>query len=444
MKKTQSTRRTFLKTSATLAAMPLIVPSTVFGQNAPSNKLIVGCIGIGSRGDDLMNQLLRRDDVRIAALADCDRPFLLRARQIVEDLYDVDRVGPVKESWKVLPSKQPAGAVDAYNDYRYIIDRMDIDAVVSAVPDHWHAKVYIDAMDAGKDVYGEKPIALTHSQGRHIARKVEETGRIFQTGSQQRSDAKFRKACETIRNGMLGKIKHIDLAIGGAPQIPGVPDAPIPPGLDWNQWLGPAPYVPYNEKRVHLTFRWFYDYSGGQVTDWGAHHCDICQWALGMDESGPRFVEGWAKTKQPGYYETFTSFEFQFTYANGITVKLHSKGNMCTFYGEKGTLKVNRGFLECDPASILEQDLPANATRLYKSDDHMSNFLDCIKTREQPICTAEIGHRSLTLSHIANICGKLGRKLEWDPVKERFIHDQEANTHLQCEERAPFHHMAGV
>lgn len=434
-----------MKAAGAVAIAPMIVPSTVFGQTAPSDKVIIGMIGVGTRGDDLLSNTLRKDGLRFAALADCDRDYLLRMRMKMEDYYEIDRQLPSRnEGYSLMPAKQPEGAIDAYNDYRRILDRKDIDAVIAAVPDHWHAKIYIDAMDAGKDVYGEKPIALTINQGRAIARKQAETGRVFQTGSQQRSDALFRKACEYIRNGMLGKIKHVDIGVGGSGRADAIPDSPAPCELDWDLWLGAAPKVPYNTQRCHYNFRWFFDYSGGQVTDWGAHHCDITQWALGMDETGPRYVEGWGKTQQPNYYETFTDFEFTFTYANGITAKLFSGENMVTFHGEKGTLKVNRGFLESNPKDLMDQPLPSDAVRLYVSDDHMQNWLDCIKTRKPTICPAEVGHRSLTLPHIANICGKVGRKLEWDPVKETFVNDNEANQHLDREARAPYHYLAGV
>lgn len=426
-----------------MLAAPFIVPASVWGANAPSNIIRLGQIGCGSRGNELMAQVLRAPQARYGALADCDRPFLLRYQQIVEDQYGIDRKPPQQDSWKVIPVPEPEGAVDAYEDYRRILDRNDIDAVIVAVPDHWHAKIYIDAMDAGKDVYGEKPLALTIEQGRHIARKAEETGRIFQTGSQQRSDAKFRKACELIRNGRLGNIKHVDIAVGGSRAVAPMPDTPPPPGLNWDLWLGPAPWVPYNPLRCHLTFRYFWDYSGGTVTDWGAHHCDICQWALGMDHSGPRFVEGQAETVQPNYFETFTQFDFTFTYTSGTTARLHSRGNDIVFHGEKGTLTVNRGKLQCDKPKILETPLRDSDERLYQSDNHMQNWLDCIKSRTQPICPAEVGHRSLTLSHIANICGKLGRKLEWDPEHEVFVNDHEANLMLSREERPPYHHRAG-
>lgn len=444
MNKTQTSRRNFFKATSAAFLGSMIIPRHVIGQNPPSDKVIVGVVGCGTRGDELLREAMRTDTIRVAAIADCDRDYLLHARANLDEQYEIERIPAKRSPYKLLPQEQPKGATDAYNDYRRILERSDIDAVIAAVPDHWHSKVYIDSMNAGKDVYGEKPLALTIEQGRDIVRTVEATGRIFQTGSQQRSDEKFRKACEYVRNGALGKIQHVDIAVGGGEVAETVPDSPPPDCLDWDLWLGPAPKVPFNVKRCHYNWRWFFDYSGGQVTDWGVHHCDICQWGLGMDHTGPRFVEGWAKTQKPSYYETFTEFEFTFTYANGITALLHHRGNLVTFIGEKGKIKVNREILESDPKDLLEQPLPGNYERLYVSDNHMQNWLDCIKSRKQPICAAEIGHRSVTLLHIANICGRLGRKLEWDAENEVFVNDQEANTYLSRKERPPYHHLAGV
>jgi predicted dehydrogenase len=274
-----------------------------------------------------------------------------------------------------------------------------------------------------------------------MVRVARETGRVFQTGSQQRSDDKFRTACEYVRSGRLGKLSHVDVRIGGAPQTQGVPDETIPPGFDWDRHLGPAKYVPYNPLRSHVTFRWFFEYSGGMVTDWGAHHLDIMQWGLGMDGSGPLSVEGTASVK-PGYYNTFTDFDFTFDYPGGVKVFFNNKGgNGVTFHGTKGNIFVSRGQIKCDPEGILQEPLKASDVHLYKSNNHLQNWLDCIKTRELPICDVEIGHRSASICHLANTCGKLNRKLYWDAKAELFINDAEANTYLDTEERAPYQRM---
>ena len=296
-------------------------------------------------------------------------------------------------------------------------------------------------MRAGKDVYGEKPLSLALNQGRDMVRVARETGRVFQTGSQQRSDDKFRAACEYVRSGRIGKISHVDVCVGGAPQQEGVPNEPIPDGLEWEKLLGPAPLVPYNILRCHVQFRWFFEYSGGMVTDWGAHHLDIMQWGLSMDGSGPLAIEGTAETK-PGAFNTFTSFDFTLDYPNNIKVYFKSTGRGgVTFHGEKGSIFVTRGQIESNPADILKEPLTSSDVHLYKSDDHMQNWLDCIKSRQLPICDIEIGHRSSSVCHIANICGHLKRKLVWNAEKEWFVNDPEANRMLSREERAPYQHM---
>ncbi len=440
-KKDLNNRRNFLKTATCFslgATVPSIVPNYVLGGNdAPSEKLVVGMAGMGWRGIQLMRGAMRNNNIKIAAIADLDQPYLMHGLQILDDHYVVDRAWIEGSGSGMKRAPLPKKAVDPYKDYRHMLDRSDIDAMIIAVPDHWHAKTYIDALDAGKDVYGEKPLSLTIKEGRAMVNAVRENNRIFQTGSQQRSAKEFRTACEFVRNGRIGKINHVHIGIGGAPQTQGQPDEIIPPGLNWEMWCGQTPLVPYNPLRCHVTFRWFFEYSGGMVTDWGAHHCDICQWGLGMDGTGPRFVEGTAETR-PGYYNTFTSFDFQFTYANGITATLQNKNHGVTFQGEKGEIYVNRGKLSSNPKEILEEPLTSSDIRLYKSDNHMQNWVDCVKTRELPITDVEIGHRSVTMCHIANICGHLKRKLEWDPVTEMFVNDTGANDMLDRPKREPY------
>ncbi len=439
--KNNRNRRDFLKTTSSLgliASMPTIVPNYVLSaEEAPSEKLVVGMIGLGWRGMQLMPSAMRNKNIKIAAICDLDLPFLMNGLKVLDDLYVVDREWIEGRGSGMKRPSLPKQAVDPYLDYRHLIERKDLDAVIIAVPDHWHAKAYIDALNAGKDVYGEKPLSLTINEGRKMVRATRANNRIFQTGSQQRSSKEFRTACEYVRNGRLGKINHVHIGIGGAPQTEGVPNEAVPPGLNWEMWQGQTQLVPFNPLRCHVTFRWFFEYSGGMVTDWGAHHCDICQWGLGMDGTGPRFIEGKAETK-PGYYNTFTSFDFKFTYANGITATLQNKNHGVTFYGEKGEIYCNRGKLSSNPESILEEPLTANDIRLYTSDNHMQNWVDCVKSRELPITDVEIGHRSITMCHIANICGHLGRKLEWDPEKEMFVNDPEANTFLDRPKREPY------
>ena len=417
-----------------VTALPTIVPSTVLGANAPSNTFSVGVIGLGWRGKDLLRDSLRHPGLRVVALSDVDRPFLLDRRNMVDGEYDTERT-LVNDNRRV-PTEP--GAVDAYEDYRRVLDRKDIDAVLIATPDHWHAKVSVDAMEAGKDVYCEKPLSLTIQQGRAMVRAARENSRVFQTGSQQRSQGQFRKACEYVRSGRLGKIDWVRVTLFKVGQAPPVPDEPVPPGLNWDMWLGAAPYVPYNPSRCHIDFRWYFEYSGGILTDWGAHHCDIAQWGLGMDAGGPVSVEGTAEVL-PGRYNIFNSFHFDMRYANGVKMEIVCEGeNGTTFHGSKGEIFVNRGTIRSDPASILEEPLGSSDIRLYDSGNHIADWVDCMKSREKPICDVEIGHRSATVCHLANICGRVGRKLEWDPDRELFPNDPEANEYLSRPPRAPY------
>jgi predicted dehydrogenase len=445
VRKQITTRRDFLQRSAKASlalglagTAPAIYPSAVLGKSAPSNKVVFGHIGMGWRGFELLRQCVRNDNIRIAAICDLDYRFLTHRRLFLDDYMGIERQWVKGDGWDNVPAPPPSGAVDPYYDYRYVLDRKDIDAVVIAVPDHWHARLYLDALDAGKDVYGEKPLALTINQGRKVVRKVHQTGRIFQTGLQQRSSHLFRTACEYVRNGRLGKLRRIRIIIRGTDVRDPVPDSPVPPGLDWEKWLGPAELVPYNELRCHVYFRYFYEYSGGQVTDLGCHDTDIAQWALGMDESGPRFIEGTCETK-PGAFNTFTTFNFKLTYDSGVELCIESgDGFDMIFYGDEGEIFVNRQKIVSTPDDILKEPLSSSDERLFVSNDHMQNFVDCIKSRERPVCDVEVGHRSSAVSHLANICGFVGRKLEWDPVKELFVNDLEANSHLERPEREPY------
>lgn len=442
----QSSRRSFLKATggaASLAfAAPSIVPNSVIGANPPSDKVVVGIIGLGWRGMDLLNGCRRNDQTQVAAICDVDLHYILHARQILDDHYGVvDRTEIEGSGGNMRPAPLPEKAVACYTDYRYMIERNDMDGVLVAVPDHWHAKIFNDAMRAGLDVYGEKPLSLTVQQGRAIADVAKQEGRVFQTGTQQRSGGEFWDACSYVRAGRIGKISHVDVGVGGAPQTEAVPDEPVPPGVDWDMWLGPAPYHPYNPLRRFTTYRWFFDYSGGMVTDWGAHHLDIAQWGLDKDETGPRYVEGDADTR-PGFYDTFTSFNTKFTFDDGVVINFSNEiRHGITFHGEKGEIWCARGDKSSTIEGLFDEPLGDDDPQLYRSTNHLQNWLDCIKTREECVSSAETGHRSATLCHLANIVGWEKRKLEWDPVKETFIDDDNANRHLDREPRKPWSYL---
>ena len=328
-----------------------------------------------------------------------------------------------------------------YGDFRELLARKDIDAVVIGTPDHWHAAQAIAAMKAGKDVYCEKPLTLTIAEGKEIVKTQKRTGRVFQVGSQQRSDARFRMACELVRNGRIGKVKKVFANLpngsrGGPFQV-----RPVPEGLDWDMWLGPAPWTEYVPERVHGSFRHWYEYSGGMMTDWGAHHLDITQWGLGADSAGPLSVSsvGELPAMATGY-NTATNFEVTYTYPGDITVIATHKGeNGVQFEGEDGWIFVSRGVIRASDERLLKDPLPNNATRLYASNNHMANFIECVRSRKDPICTAEVGHRSVTVCHLGNISLRLGgRKMDWDPKEERFKTDEEANLMLARPYRKPW------
>jgi predicted dehydrogenase len=330
-----------------------------------------------------------------------------------------------------------------YADFRELLAQKDIDAVVIGTPDHWHSYIAIAAMKAGKDVYCEKPLTLTIEQGRQIVRTWRDTGAVFQTGSQQRSDARFRLACQLVRNGRIGKITKVEARLPTGPTGGPFPSTAPPGDLNWEMWLGPAPSNEYVKERTHGTFRWWLDYSGGMLTDWGAHHNDIAQWGLGYDRSGPISVEGLGKGPDPighNCYTTFPEFDLDFTYDNGTILHVTNKGeNGIHFQGEEGWIFVSRSKIEASDQKLIDDPLPANAIKLYESNDHTGNFIDGIRSRKQPICDAEIGYRSVSICHLSNICLRLGGdKLLWDPKKEQFKDNPAANAMLSRPARKPW------
>ncbi len=396
---------------------------------AAGDKLVFGAIGIGSpksRGLHVVRNDLLRAFPSTTCVAVCD----------------VDRSHRDRASKMISNAKQ-------YEDFRELNDRKDINAVVIATPDHWHALVAIDALRKGKDVYCEKPLSLTVVEGRAIAKVAKETGKVFQVGSQQRSDKRFRLACELVRNGRIGKIQTVETRIGGNPHSPKIPSVTPPEGLNWDFWLGSTPKVDYRHLRqgnneytnCHYEFRWFYQWSGGKMTDWGAHHNDIAQWGLGMDDSGPIAVEAEGTEPPAGIeqYNCHPKFKVTYTYANGAKLICTDAGeNGIRFNGEDGKwIFVSRGRIDASDKKLLEEPLPESATRLYVSNSHMGNFLDCIKTRKPTICNPEVGHRSVTVCHLGVIALRSGKKFKWDPATEK-SDVAEVNAMLSRPYRAPW------
>ena len=362
-------------------------------------------------------------------------------------LCDVDdgRITEAKKQW-------PDAAT--FKDFRKLLEHKDMQVVICGTVDHWHTLVSMAAMRAGKDVYCEKPLTLTIDEGKRLVEASRQTKRILQTGSQQRSDKNFRLACELVRNGRIGKLKHVTVFLpAGRREGPFAPST-VPPGFDWDLWLGPTPKIDYVKERTHMTFRYWWEYSGGTMTDWGAHHNDIALWGMGMDRSGPVEIEGKPLVEMiPGGFTASSEYQVNYTYANGVTHSCQSttadtwSGGIADkngqrhgvrFQGADGWIWVTRGKIEASNPDFLTEPLPAGAERLYASNDHMGNFFDCVRSRKQPICEAEIGHRSASICHLGVIAIRLGRKLKWDPAKEQFIGDSEAAKHLAREMRKPW------
>jgi predicted dehydrogenase len=427
-------RRCFLKTAAAAAAATTL-PRWFLEESAhaepkplgPNDTPGIALIGCGGRGRGVAGEAAAYGEVR--ALCDLDESHLAQAQK----------------QW-------PEAA--ALKEFRKLLERDDIHVIVNGTPDHWHTLVNIAALKSGKDVYSEKPLTLTIDEGKRLVQTVRETGRVLQTGSQQRSDKNFRLACELVRNGRLGKLQHVHVWLPHGRREGPFAAQPVPAGLDWDTWLGPTPAVDYVPERCHGVFRYWWDYSGGTMTDWGAHHLDIAQWGTGFDRSGPVSVEGKPRVEMiPGGFTAYSEYEVHYRYPDGATLTCESttasawngavidrdrQQHGVKFEGSDGSIFVTRGKIEASDPELLAAPLPLSATRLYVSDNHMRNFFDCVHSREQPICDAEIGHRSVSVCHLGVIALRLGRKLAWDPEREEFPGDPEANQQLNREMRKPW------
>ncbi len=421
-------RRDFLKRAA-LTAAPLILPSSVLGRAgkiAPSNRIVIGCIGIGQIGGVNLRSFLGRDEVQLVAVCDVDREHLETARLAVNEHY-------------------ANGDCRAYGDFRQITQDPGIDAVIVSTPDHWHTIPAIDACVHGKDAYVEKPLTLTIEEGRVLLDVARRYGRVVQTGTQQRSTSQFRYASELVQNGRLGKIHTVRVGIPPnsreceatwSPQ-------PVPATLDYDMWLGPSEQAPYHLQRCHYSFRFIDDYAGGQVTNWGAHFIDIAQWGLGMDSSGPVEVFGKGEYPRTGLFNNATKVHFECLYDNGVrlicTTLKEGEGSPYTkFEGENGWVHVTREEITSAPESIIREKIGPNETHLITSNDHAQNFLDCIRSRERPVADVEVGHRTATVCHLGNIAMRLDRRVRWNPLREEFVNDPEAERLKSRPRRAPW------
>jgi predicted dehydrogenase len=446
----QQSRRRFLKHAAVggaLAVAPAFVPATALGRAGrpgANSRIQIGVIGTGNQGFNDIKAMIRDERVQIIAVCDVNRE---------STGYWNGAVGGREPGRKLVEkyyaNKAPTGGYkgcDAHLDFRELLARRDIDAVQIVTPDHWHAIQVVEACKAGKDIYCQKPLAVTIGEGRAMADAVRRHGRILQTGSQQRSDRNFRHACELVRNGRIGKLHTVRCGLpGGHPDFGKTGDRrnpePVPEGFNYDMWLGPAPLAPYAPARCHVNFRWNLDYSGGQVTDWGGHHPDIAQWGMGTERTGPVAIQNARGTFPPRseLWNTATEYYFECVYANGVKVIISDKNEMgVTFEGTEGKVFVTRGKYRTEPASLWESQIGPGEIHLYESNDHFRNFIDCVLSRREPIAPCEVAHRSITLAHLGNIAMQLGRDLRWDPKHERFVKDDAANGMLHRPYRGPW------
>jgi predicted dehydrogenase len=434
-------RRNFLKSTAAFAS----ATAAARAQDRPSasNRITMGVIGTGNQGTGDMQNFLADDRVQVVAVCDLNKESpgywdgAIAGREPARILVE----------WHYARAKRSGiyKGCTAYEDFRDLLARKDIDTVLIAVPDHWHSIPVIEAARAGKDIYGEKPLCLTISEGRAMANTVKATNRVFQCGSQQRSDVRFRKACEIVRNGGIGKLETVLVGLpGGTPDIGHTGDRqdpePVPEGFNYAMWLGPAPEAPYAPARCHVNFRWILDYSGGQITDWGGHHPDIAQWGMGTELTGPIAIRNgqaqWAKEK---IWNTAVDYYFEAHYASGVVMKISSRlrGGV-TFQGTDGSVWVNRGAIEATPQTLLDWQPKENDIHLYRSDNHARNFIDCVMSRKETAAPIEQAHRSITIAHLGNISLRLGRDLRWDPATEQIVGDESASGMLSRPMRKPW------
>ena len=442
MKAVSLSRRDFLKGSAAMATgtvlgIPYVVTSSVLAADAPSNKITIGCIGVGRMGLIDMREMMRFDQAQVVAVCDVDAKRVKYAKDVVEKHYSAkSRSGKYK-------------GCAAYTDFRDLIAQKDIDAVSIVTPDHWHAIPAIAAAKSGKDIYLEKPLTLTIKEGRLLSDTVRRYGRILQVGSQLRSDSRFRFACELVRNGRIGKLHTVKVGLPGDPATTPQPSMQIPENLDYEMWLGPAPWASYTEKRVHPQNDYsrpgwlrILDYGAGMITGWGAHNNDIAQWGMDTEYTGPVELEGQAEFPKDGLWDVHGPFRIEYTYANGVKVicadnKKNKQG--VVFEGTEGWVYITRGHIDAHPKSLLTSAIGPDEIHLYKSENHKKNFFECIRSRAETVAPVEIGHRSNTICLLGAIAMKIGRKLKWNPEQERFINDDEANRMLAKPRRSPWH-----
>jgi predicted dehydrogenase len=427
------TRRQFLASTGLAIAAPTILPSSVFGQNAPSNRITIGVVGWGMMGPGNTQAFLGMPDCQVVAACDLDTIPLKQAVNTINERYG---------------NKDCA----SYHDYQEMIARKDIDAVMLAVPDHWHMLTAVDSANAGKHIYGEKPLARTIAEQQAIVRAVQKNKVIWQTGSWQRSKPEFHKAAELVAGGYIGEVQRVEIGLpSGHNDFKKTKDkldiTEPPPNLDFNTWVGPSKMMPYREGYVHMNWRWNYNFGAGQLLDWVGHHCDIAHWAMGWDTSGPSEVEGQGEfPPQDAPWNTATKYRVEMKYPGNIPVTMAGghpdiKGGT-KWIGSEGWVWVNRGQFEASNESWRDdyKRLPEDMRKkpLYLSADHHRNFIDCIKSGKTTITPSEVAHHSAVPGHLGLISMLVKRKLRWDVAKELILDDPEASKLLTREYRAPY------
>jgi predicted dehydrogenase len=418
-----------------------IVPASALGRGgllAPSERIAIGMFGVGNRGSSSLRAMQPLPDHQVVAIADCRRDRALLAQRQVQDFY-ARRLG--RETYR---------GCEIHNDFRDVLARDDVDAIWGCVPDHWHGVVYSRVIEAGKDLYGEKPITRWIADGVRVREAVRRYGCVFQTGTQQRSDPKFRHACQLARNGYLGKVHTIYVGAPGGRSYPAVPPCDPPAGFDYDMWSGPAPHIPFDKQRCEwLAMYMISHYCAGFITNWGVHHLDIAGWGCPEVFTSPLEIEGTGVLPSEGMTDTWISWQMKLTWQSGLTMSYTNSGNPnqqgCKFSGDEGWVHVNRSGIWAEPASLLDVKLTANDSPLHASPAHAdpytahtADFFRSIRTRQDPVSPVEEGHAASTLGNVADIALRLGRKLQWDPAQDCFLGDDQANTMLSRAARSPW------
>ncbi|MEA3365359.1 MAG: Gfo/Idh/MocA family oxidoreductase [Candidatus Hydrogenedentes bacterium] len=435
-RKLTPTRRTFLRTVLGAAVAPALVPWTALGaaRPAPSERIGIGIIGLGSRGFNLLHSFLREPDAQVVAVCDVDSKHYRDNPWGEGQAFGLEPARKTAEEYYARRGGAKAG-VGAYRDYRELLAHEGVDAVVIVTPDHWHALCTLEALRLGKDVYCEKPLTHLFREGQLVYREAERRNAVFQAGSQQRSDERFRRAVELVQNGHLGQIRRVEMGLPPGYSKP-MGDTTVedpPEHVDYDFWCGPSIVLPYVRARHHRWWRGHLAYGGGVLMDWLGHHNDIAHWAVGMDKSGPTKVEavGWTYP-ETNVYNTPENYEILCQYPGGIVNSISNKNREgLKLIGEDGWVYVDRGVIEASDERWTKKSFDPGPVKAYVSERHTTNFVECVKSRQPCVAPAETAHRSVTAGHLGYVSNTLGRPLDWDPDTERVINDDEADTLLK-------------